>query len=157
MRLAKPPLALALSLLLLATTGCERMQNEMYKSAIQKALHESSLTGSAPTDEHVKALKSVDLSECPQDFREVYSTYIHAWEEEAAVNDARIKLDSQEGDAAAAGLLSTLFGSSETPWSDHLRAQQQLEEYKKRADADTSARASDVNDAARKYGLNITD
>ena len=140
---------------LVAAVGCDRVQNEMYKSAIQKAIHESSLTGSAPTDEHVKALKSIDLSECPEDFRTAYIQYIHAWEEEAAVNNARARLSSQDGDAMAAGVLSTLFGSSTTPWSDHLRAEQELLSYQKRADTDLSVSAEGLNDGARKYGLTV--
>ena len=61
-----------LSFGLIAATGCERLQNQMYKDAIQKALHESSLTGTEPTDEHVKALKSIDLADCPLEFRTVF-------------------------------------------------------------------------------------
>ena len=71
------------------------------------------------------------------------------------MHNAEARLRSQDGDAMGAGFLSTLFGSSTTPWSDHLRAEQDLKSYEVRADKDVSLSAQAVNDEARKYGMII--
>lgn len=145
----------ALALVLAACAGCDELQQAADKAAIQKALHESSLTGTAPSDEHVQALKTVDLSACPQAFRAAFVQYIHAWEEEAAVNDAQVKLSNEEGPAAAAGLISTIFEMNETPWADHQNAVARLRHLKEVADGDVTASAKAVDDQARMFGLNI--
>ena len=136
--------------------GCGQMQTEIDKAAIQGVLHETGLTGTARSDEHVTALKTIDISHCPQDFRDGYVRFIHAWEEEAAVQKAKARIDAEQEPAALAGVLATMFNSAETPWGDHLSAETQLADYQKQADTDLDGAAQALNDLARRHGVNIT-
>jgi hypothetical protein len=51
---------------ILAAVGCTDFQNAIYKSAIEKALHEDVLTGREPTYGHNAAMRKVDLGRCPR-------------------------------------------------------------------------------------------
>lgn len=145
---------LALSALL---AGCKDLQASMDKTAIESVLHDTGLTGTAKTDEHVHALKSIDIGQCPQDFRDGYIRYIHAWEEEAAVEKGKEQLAERRDPAALAALFSTLLNLSATPWADQQSAEAKLDEYAKTADADLVDASKSLNDLARRHGVNITD
>lgn len=138
-----------------AVTGCDSIQNAMYKSAIEKAIHEDSLTGHEPTMDHVSAMRKVDISDCPPEFREAYSHHIHAWEEAAEVAQAKAKLDNDEDAAAFAGLVAYLADSSETPWSDHVEAVNQVRQLQLKAHDDIESTWQQVEDIARKYGVQM--
>lgn len=154
-------LRLTLTLFLLAgisgslLSGCDSIQNAIYKSAIEKAIHEDSLTGTDPSDSHVNAMSKVDLSDCPPEFREAYSKHIHAWEERAAVQKAKAKLDNDEDAAAVGGLLASLFDSQATPWSDHMRAVQEVNRLDSESQTDVQTTWQSVEDVARKYGVQM--
>ena len=149
-------LALLMTLSTMAALGCNSLQDAIYKDAIEKALRENALTGSAATDEHVRAMRSVDLTNCPPDFREAYTRYIRAWEETAAVHNAKAKLDGEEDAAAVAGVLTTMFGSNDTPWSDHVRAERELRRLEVATSTDLSASSRQVDDIAVKYGVQLS-
>jgi hypothetical protein len=146
---------LIFSVFVLAISGCEDIQNAIYKSAIEKALHEDALTGKAPTPEHAAAMRQVALNDCPQDFRVAYMNHIHAWDETAAVNQAKVKIDNEEDAAALGGALATLFDSDATPWSDHLRAQQEIVRYEKLAATNVATTWQEVETIASKYGARV--
>lgn len=135
--------------------GCDWIQDGIYRSGIEKAIHEDSLAGHAATADHIQSMRRVDLSDCPQDFREAYSKHIHAWEEAAQVQQAKADLAKDEDAAAAAGVLATLFGTDDTPWSDHEAAVQRVDQYQQKASEDIHSTWQEVEDVARKYGVQI--
>jgi hypothetical protein len=140
---------------LLVATGCDGCQSIFYKSAIEKALHEDALTGHEPTFDHTAAMRKVDLSDCPEDFRVAYTNHIHAWDEAAKVNQAKAELTSDEDAAAAAGALATLFGSDETPWSDHERAVAEVNRLQQVASDDIHGTWQVVEDVSAKYNAQV--
>lgn len=146
---------LILVLPILATAGCSAVQDALYKSAIEKALHEDALTGKEPTSGHTAAMRQVDLTDCPQDFRVAYMNHIHAWDEKVTVNQAKVKLDNEEDGAAVAGLLAGLFGSNATPWSDHVRAEQEVQRLDAVASSDITSTWQQVELIASKYGAQV--
>ena len=148
-------LGLAVTVPLLAATGCEGCQDFFYKAAIEKALHEDVLTGREPTYDHTAAMRKVDLSDCPPDFRVAYMQHIHAWDEAAKVHQAKAELDSDEDAAAAAGALATLFGSDETPWSDHVQAEAEVDRLQQQASDDIQTSWQNLEDVASKYGAQV--
>lgn len=154
-RIESVTLVLLASFLGLVMFGCESIQNAIYEAAIEKAIHEDALTGHAPTFDHTNAMRRVDLSGCPQDFREAYSKHIHAWEEVAAVQQARTKLNDEEDAAAVAGVLATIFGSDATPWGDHVQAVQEVNRLEAVARGDVATTWQEVEDVARKYGVQM--
>lgn len=143
------------ALCFISFTGCGWIQDQIYKSAIQKAIHEDTLTGHAATMDHVNAMRNVDLSDCPEDFRTAYSHHIHAWEEAAVVQQAKTKLDNEEDGAALGGLLAAMFGSDDTPWADHQQAEQEVSQLSRKANGDIHSTWHEVEDAARKYGVQM--
>lgn len=149
LRTALPVFIAGLAIL---SSGCGSIQDAMYKDAIEKALHEDALTGKQPTAEHVAAMRNVDMSNCPPDFREAYMKHIHAWEQEAAVYEAKMKLDNDEDGAAVAGVLATLFDSDATPWSDHVQAEQKIKSLAASASEQVSSTWRDIETIASRYG-----
>jgi hypothetical protein len=147
--------ALALSLPIVVSVGCDHVKAEMYKAAIERALHEDALTGKEPTVAHANAMRSVDMQNCPSEFREAYMKHVHAWDEKAAVHDAKLKVDNDAGGAALAGILADMFDSKETPWSDHLQAEQELQKYDAIASADVTSTWRLVEEIASKYGARV--
>jgi UDP-N-acetylenolpyruvoylglucosamine reductase len=143
------------SLTIPATAGCDHVQNAIYKSAIEKALHEDALTGTAPTSAHTAAMRKVDVTDCPQEFRVAYMNHIHAWDERAAVNQAKVKLDSEEDPAALAGMIASLFGSDAEPWGDHVRAEQEARRLEAIASSDLHSTWQEVERIASKYGAQV--
>lgn len=136
-------------------TGCDSIQNVVYKSAVERAIHEDALTGHEATIDHLNAMRAVDLSDCPPDFREAYSHHIHAWEEATRVQQAKARLESDEDSAALAGILATAFESDATPWSDHLQAVNRVDQQQARAEEGIRSTWQAVEDTARKYGARI--
>ena len=148
-------LAAATACLSLSSIGCDSIQSQMYKSAIENAIREDALTGSASTFDHVNSMKLVDLSDCPPDFREAYSEHIQAWEEVAEVHAAKEKLDGDEDAAAIGGILTSIAGSDATPWADHVRAEERVAELGRQASADVSSTWRNVENVAYKYGAQV--
>jgi Flp pilus assembly protein TadD len=146
---------LVMSATVLSVSGCEGCQNQIYKSAIEKALHEDALTGKQPTYDHTAAMRKVDMTNCPEDFRVTYMRHIHAWDEASAVREAKQKLDNEQDAAAIAGTLASLFGSDETPWGDHIRAEQEVQRLAEIASRDISSTWQDVEEVASKYGAEV--
>ena len=126
-----------------------------YKLAIEKALQMDLLTGTHATSEHTQNMRSIDLSDCPSDFRVAYMAHIHAWDEAAAVMAANDKLDSNEDSDAIAGGLATIFGSSATPWQDHLDAKENIRRLAAQADADIKSTFNQVELVAAAYGARV--
>jgi hypothetical protein len=154
-RIAALLLCLLAVLPVAAISGCESIQNMLYKTAIEKALHEDSLTGKLPTDDHVAAMRKVDLSGCPSDFNVAYVKYIEAWEQAAKIQKAKTELDNDSDAAAAAGALATLFGSDETPWSDHVQAEARIGEMTQDANDQISSDWDSIEQIAAKYGAQV--
>jgi hypothetical protein len=151
-----------LSLLLAAAVSCigcdaaqKSLQEEMYKQAIQQVMHESDLTGTEPSDEHTSTLKTIDLMNCPPEFRFAFVKYIHAWEEEVAVRKAEVKLGDDELPSAGEELLAQAFGLNVKPWQEHQQAVQEIQTYKLRAESDLRSTAQDLDDLAVKYGVKV--
>lgn len=126
-----------------------------YRSAIEKVLQMDLLTGTHATSEHTQGMRSIDLSECPLDFRVAYMAHIHAWDEAAAVMAANDKLNSNEDSDAIAGGLATLFSSDATPWQDHLNAKANIERLAAQADADIKSTFNQVEILAAAYGARV--
>ena len=154
-RVAALSLCVLFLLPLLAIAGCEGCQNILYKAAIEKALHEDSLTGKDPSDDHVAAMRKVDLSGCPQDFNVAYVKYIEAWQLAAKVQKAKAELDNEADAAAAGGILATLFGSDETPWSDHLQAEARIAQLNLDAVSQIQSSWNTIGEVAAKYGAQL--
>jgi len=154
-RIAALLLCLLAFLPVAAITGCESIQNMLYKSATEKALHEDSLTGKLTTEDHVAAMRKVDLSGCPVDFNVAYVKYIEAWEQAAKVQKAKAELDNDADAAAAAGALATLFGSDETPWSDHLQAEARIAQMTLDANNQINSDWDGIKQVAAKYGAQV--
>ncbi len=140
------------ALLFFSCLGCNIIQRAIYKSAIQKALHEDSLTGQDPTAGHAEAMRRVDLSGCPQDFRDAYLKHVHAWDEKVAVHQAKAELDDQAGADLTMGVLAGLFGSDATPIGDHVQKEQELDRLDDVADNDIEITWRNVQDVALQYG-----
>ena len=136
-------------------TGCDSIQDALYRSAIQKAIHEDALTGHGQTMDHVNAMRQVDLSDCPPEFREAYSHHIHAWQEAAQVQLAKTELDNDEGPAVVEGVLATVFDLDASPWSDHVQAENQVSQLQAKARGDIQSTWQEVEDVARKYGVQM--
>ncbi len=147
--------ALIVLMPILSTVACTDLENAVYKSGIEKAIHEDALTGNEPTYGHTAAMRKVDLSDCPQDFRVAYANHIHAWDERAAAHAAKVKLDNDEDASAVAGLLSTLFDIDATPWSDHVRAENEVKRLESIASNDVHTTWQDVETVASKYGAQL--
>ncbi len=140
---------------MLVATGCSVAQDALYKSAIEKALHEDALIGKDPTAGHTAAMRQVDMSDCPQEFRVAYMNHIHAWDEAAAVGQAKTKLDNEEDGAAVGGILASLFGADATPWSDHVRAQEEVQRLAGVAAGDIKSTWQQIEVLAAKYGAQM--
>ncbi len=138
-----------------ALAGCDDVQQSAYKAAIERALYEDSLTGHEPTYSHTESMRRLDLSACPDDFRVAYVRHIHAWDTVAAVQQAKAKLDSEEDTAALAGLFATLADSAETPWTDHLQAEQKAAYLQRVVNAAVVSTWHDVEDVATRYGARL--
>jgi hypothetical protein len=139
----------------LLVTGCDSIQNAIYKSAIQKAIHEDALTGNAVSADHVNAMRQVDLTDCPPEFREAYSHHIHAWQEAVQVQLAKTELDKDEDAAAVEGILATVFDLDATPWGDHVQAENQVQQLQAKANGDIESTWQEVEDVGRKYGVQM--
>ena len=154
-----PHLSICILATLLFCLGCEaagkRLQEEAYKQAIQKVMHDINLIGSQPTDEHVQTLQRLDLNDCPPEFRFAFAKYTYSWEEQVAVSKAKAKLGDDELPSAGAEMLSRLFDLDVQPWEEHQQAAQQVARLSSRANADLSSTAQDLNDLAVKYGVRI--
>ncbi len=147
-------MSVCVSLSLLASTGCENLHRAKYKAAIEKALHENALTGAEPTDLHASAMRKVDLSDCPDDFRAAYVKHIHALEAKSKVRQAHAELD-HESDADAeivAGTLAALFGTYDTPWRDQVAAVKELDKLEWGATAEAGATLREIDEVASRYG-----
>jgi hypothetical protein len=139
----------------IGAVGCEGMQNARYKTAIEQALHEDALTGTDPTPSHTSNMRTIDLSDCPPEFRVAYMEHIEAWEELVKVSQAKNELDSEADAAAAAGFLSTLFSMNTTPWRDHVRAEAEVQRLGVAATADVHSTWETVEQIASKYGAQV--
>lgn len=169
-------IAIMLGLLLMGSVGCKdtqevaRHQQQLadeetararveqlahYKLAIEKALQMDLLTGTHATSEHTHGMRSIDLSDCPADFRVAYMAHIHAWDEAAAVMAANDKLNSNEDSDAIAGGLAAIFGSDATPWQDHLNAKENIGRLAAQADADIKSTFNQVELLAAAYGAKV--
>jgi hypothetical protein len=147
--------AVCLTLPLVAIMGCGILQHAIYKSAIEKALRDDALTGSEPTVGHTAAMRTIDTSNCPQEFRDAYIRHIHAWDQMAKIHKAELELNSQDDAAAAAGLIATIFNSDETPFSDHIRAEEKLKQMDADASNDIRTTFQEVTDIANKYDARV--
>lgn len=145
-------MSLCASLSLLSAIGCENLHRSKYKAAIEKALHEDALAGTEPTELHTTAMRKVDLSDCPDDFRAAYGKHIRALEEKAKVQQALAELDNGSDAAAVAGTLATLFGTDDTPWRDHVAAVKELDKLQWGATAEAGATQRQVEEIASRYG-----
>ena len=138
-----------------ALSGCDAIQNTRYRTAIEKALHQDALTGKDATPGHIAAMRQVDISDCPQEFRVAYMNHIHAWDEASAVAQAKAKLANEEDAAAFAGALASLFNSDATPWSDHLHTEQEAEHLTAVAGQDIASTWQEIENLAGKYGARL--
>ena len=138
-----------------AEEQAKREQIAQYKAAIEQVLHEDALTGKEPTAGHITAMQSIDLSSCPPELRVAYVKHIHAWQEEVVVARARAELDSKEDVAEAAGILTTMFGSDATPYSDFKSEQKKLEGYHQIASEDVTSTFESIEEIAAVYGARV--
>lgn len=152
MRCSAILLSICVSSSLLAATGCENLHRAKYKAAIEKALHDDALAGTDPTELHTTAMRKVDLSDCPDDFRAAYRKHIRAWEDKAKVHQAQAELDNGSDAAAVAGTLATLFGTDDAPWKDHVAAAKELDKLQWGATAEAGVTLRQVEEVASRYG-----
>jgi hypothetical protein len=145
-------LGLLVTIPLLATTGCQGCQNASYKTAIERALHEDALTGHEPSLDHTAAMRQVDLSGCPEDFRAAYTNHIQAWEQAGKVHQAIVDLNNN-GDLAAAA--KEVFGPSAAAWSSREQAASELGRLQKAASDEIHTTFLKVEAIAGKYGAQV--
>jgi hypothetical protein len=82
-------------LLCVAFGGPSEEEKRQYPAAIQKVLSLDSATTSGNAGLTVIAMESIDLSNCPSDFRSAYRKHIQAWKDEAEVMATAQRLGGQ--------------------------------------------------------------
>jgi hypothetical protein len=132
--------------------GCG-FENAAHAEAIKKVIHEDSLTGTDPTPGHAAAMRRIDLSACPDEFREAYVRHIQAWDTRAQVEAARIALENGTGAAMVGGALATLFDSAATPFADHARRLEMNKQDAAAARAAITSTWNEVEAVASRYGV----
>lgn len=100
------------------------------QAAVQAVLDADVVAGSASDSATVAArMAAIDLANTPGEFRSAYLDHTEAWRQLGRVDTALAQLKSDEGmqTAAAKALLSTIFGTPDTPFSDQLAAINELQ------------------------------
>jgi hypothetical protein len=145
-------LGLLVTVSLLAATGCEGCRNAGYKSAIERALQQDALTGHEPSLDHTAAMRKVDLSGVPDDYRAAYADHIRAWEQAGKVHQSIVDLNNN-GDLAAAA--KEVFGPDAAPWSSREQAVSELTRLQQAASDDIHSTWARVEQVAGKYGAQV--
>ncbi|SEB97749.1 hypothetical protein [Terriglobus roseus] len=130
-------------------------QRLQYKAAVERVLQLDDRT-SAIRDlpQRVSAMKNIDTSECPPEFRSAYLDHTDAWLELARARQARSELASDG--SIESTLIRSLFasanGSSETPVEDLLRSDAGLAQMESNASQRISSTFAVVQKIAFQYG-----
>ena len=110
------------------SSGCGR--NAAARS-IEVVLKADAVTtqGAKSVTDVVNNMRSIDLTNCPNDFRVAYVTHIHAWEALAAVEQKAISLesDANSGAAMAESFIRGFFGDPFGKSAELFAAQTQLQ------------------------------
>lgn len=105
-------------------------------AAVQTAMQADAATASIANDsQHAAAMRAIDTSTCPPEFRAAYLEHIFAWERYAKIQRAIADLNSDDsvGVTVALSALNGLLGGRGTPILDHIQAAQQLETLREEA------------------------
>jgi hypothetical protein len=145
-------LGLLVTISLVAATGCEGCRNAGYKSAIERALQQDALTGHEPSLDHTAAMRKVDLTGVPDDYRAAYENHIQAWDQAGKVHQAIVDLNNNVDLATAT---AAVFGPNATPWSSREQAASELDRMQKAASDDIHSTWARVEQVAGKYGATV--
>lgn len=141
-----------------AQQQAQKAEAERVAGAIEAALHADAQTGSISDDtQRAQAMRAIDTSACPPDFRAAYLDHIFAWERYAKVTKAISDLNSDDSVNVTLALsaLTALLGGSGTPILDHIQAAERLDELKAEANGQIRATFERVQVVATGYGATL--
>lgn len=111
----------------------QKIQEDNWRTAISRVLAADAAVQKTSDQAIYSQQSAIDMSGTPSDFAAAYYSNTKAWEKAAQVQSAiaKLKSDDSMGPAVIGGILATALGSDQTPFSDQIRAIQQLEDYRK--------------------------
>lgn len=134
----------------------QRAQQAMAnKTAITSVLHQGATISANANGDYgrsASAMRTIDLTRCPSDFATAYLDHIHAWEDAANAQLKSEALKKSEGNAVAGGIVATVTGSEATPFSDHLKAENEANRQLSQASAEIIRTRQVVERIAIGYG-----
>jgi PBP1b-binding outer membrane lipoprotein LpoB len=112
----------------------EANKKSAFKACVERVLlADSAANSSNRTNNQVaQAMRLIDTSDCPSDFRQAYEKHTYAWENSGKIEAAEAYLNSKESreSTIAQSIFETIIGSEKTPLLDHLAAERELARLK---------------------------
>ncbi len=136
----------------------QKAEAERIAGAVENVLQADAQTASITDDtRHAQAMRAIDTSACPSDFRAAYLDHIFAWERYAKVTKAIADLNSEDSVnvTLAFSALTALLGGSGTPILDHIHAAERLDELKAEASGQIHTTFERVQVVATAYGATL--
>jgi hypothetical protein len=130
-----------------------------YAPALEAALQADQQTsGYGMSSGRVTAMRAIDLSQTPADFREAYLEHIFAWERRVRADQAWKSLNTEQNnrDTLAGGVVCALLDCNTNPIDSRLEAEERLKQEIQAASQEISATFQEVQRVAVRYGANPT-
>ena len=130
-----------------------------YAPAIEAALLVDDGTVShGVTQARVDAMRAIDVSRTPTDFREAYLEHIFAWERRVRAERAWRELTSDEntGPVVIGGIVCAAIGCERNPIDTRVEAEERLKAEIRAAQDQVSSTFQDVQRIAVRYGASAT-
>lgn len=133
-------------------------QEDLYKTAIESILGQdvaASKAGSYPRI--VMAMRNIDISPAPQDFRVAYEQHTQAWEHRSKLQDQwnNLTSDDHEKQVLGWGIVCGLFSCPNNPIDSQVDIENAMKQLKAEDDEAISNTYDIVKQAAAKYGAHI--
>ncbi|HYI63259.1 MAG TPA: hypothetical protein VEW71_00085 [Allosphingosinicella sp.] len=128
-----------------------------YAPAIEAVLvvdRQTSGHGNQPS--RVTAMRAIDLSATPTDFRQAFLEHVFAWERRVRAQQAWTQLTSRgdEGEILVGGILCEVLACPENPIANRLDAEARLQQEMRTADGEIGATYREVQRIAVHHGAN---
>lgn len=136
-----------------------QMQAEVFIENIERVFTEDQLVANTNSNRSTIAqeMSEISLDGTPNDFRVAYVDHIYAWEKIGKLDDLLKNLQSEKrmNDAAAEGVLATIFGSDASPFSDHLSTIKELKSRRPEFSEQVSITFQTLKRIAAQYGAKL--
>jgi len=133
-------------------------EEESYRRNIERVLAADKKTNENATSVSsvVAAMRKIDTSGCPNDFRSAFLAHIHAWENLGEVETAalRFKSTNESGEVMAESFIRGLLGDPLGKTTEIMQAQNQLQAAAQRASQEIKSTYRRVEEIAVLHGAN---